>query len=534
MNSHDADGVQTRKRTARWGPELVALACIALQMLIVFRAPQGVASDQLFQLTAVHQFMGGQSSSINRLVTIDEADLTRNVANWIDFWPPGFPVMAYAGAAVGLADGTSSRMISLLGASVGVMLWLAWSRRLGAGPRSLYAIAALVPWTRHVSAMSLETSGEALLFAFAPGLLLLADRVRMTGDKRHGLALGLLGGAAFLCKYSAGVTFAAVLAAAWLSSRLPRERLLAPAGIALATFTIIVATWTMASSIVGSGLGNSALDTMQLREGWALNPLIAAANVGLSIADLGAPLSQATQALGIRVLVGLGLLLSAVALIGARQLREHGFTIAFVATTAILLAAIWTFSGAADYNHRHAMQAGLALLPLMAMRLDQQPTRSWRIALLAALMLASTAYGSASLVAKVSRNAADSEAADRLWGQFLTWRGAQGVRDAASESCEGAPPIWFVVDRLSALRLGGRRMGMGAEFWSLERLRLRRREPAQYCVVMLLPDAMDVDGRGDVLRKSFKLVQQWNRLTVEGSTFPLWIGRSTADAAPRP
>ena len=237
MNTNTVDGVQSRTWIVRWGPELIALLCIALQVLIVVRAPQGVASDQLFQLTAVHQYIGGQSPNINRLVTIDEADLTRDVATWIDFWPPGFPILAYAGASAGLADGTSSRMVSVLGASIGVLLWLAWSRRLGAGPRALYAIAMLVPWTRHVSAMSLETSAEALLFAFAPALLLFADRVRTVGGRRTGFALGLLGGAAFLCKYSAGVTFAALLAAASLTSRLSRRRLLFPVGIAFATFT---------------------------------------------------------------------------------------------------------------------------------------------------------------------------------------------------------------------------------------------------------------------------------------------------------
>lgn len=513
-----------RSLIAHLSPEIVAVACIFLQALIVFHTPQGMASDQLLQLTAVHQYIAGTSPSINHLVTVDEADLTRDVANWIDWWPPGYPILAFAGASAGLADGTSSRIISFVCASIGALLWLTWSRRIGARPFALYALAIAIPWARYTSAMSLETSAEAMLFAFAPALLLLADSTRTRASFRTSAALGLLGGTAFLCKYSAGVTFAAALAAAWLTSEVrPRRRLL-PAALALTIFVAIAAAWTIASAKLGSGRGNSALDTLQLRGYWALNPVIALADVGLSVADLGAPLARLTLSIGIRVAVGLGLLATVVALIGIPRLQRQAFTVVFVSATALLLAGIWTFSGAADYDHRHAMQAGLALLPLMAMRLDDRPLRRGLVCAVAALLLASIAYGGASLVAKAMRNAIDSGANDRLWGQFLTWDGAGRARRAADEFCSGAPQIWFVVDRLSALRIGGRVVGMGAEFWSNERLRLQRHEPERYCIVMLLPDAMESDGRGARLRGTFTEVQRWQRVSVEGSAFPLRIG----------
>jgi hypothetical protein len=429
-----------RSRTAAW---LLFMASAAVLFALSSLAPIGIASDQAQQVRAVRQFLSGVSPSPNHLVQVDPVELDRDRASWLTWWPPGFNLVMLPGLDAGVSLGPLLRAYGAICLLLGGVGWLIWARGLGLCGGWLIALAIAIPWARYTSSFLLEASAEPLAFALTPFCLIAVARADQSWQEgkpavvaaRRGILAGGLAGVAYVAKYS--LALVVVPALAWCAWRGLRSRSVAGAAGVAAT-GIVAAIPVLTLNYLNahfSGSINSAAQTLAPASNAFANLVAAATRLPLALADLGAPAQWAFTNPSSPVASGwlnAGLAVSLVGLPGLLALAwlfwrhppktaPESLAVFAAGGAVLLLTAIWTFSGAADQEVRHLMQAGLCLLPLVLLRVHSVWQRRSLIArgsillFVTVFFLLPLVYGMASVLGKIERNRADLGSPDGLW-----------------------------------------------------------------------------------------------------------------------
>jgi hypothetical protein len=540
---------------ARLGWALVAIVVAGTVAAIMFQAP-AVRTDAAYGLLAAMQHKAGRSPSILTLREADPGDLRRDLARRVSQWAPAYQAVPYAFHELGLSWANAVRATVLLAWAAGVSGWgLYFLAVLGPGPRLPWLLAVFLLLRPSHDAAYAYRGGEALEWGTFPGVILVNLWAMTRQAASSQLPLAALGGALaaglFLVRHGAAIPGAGI-GTAWalgaLAGRLPRSS---------------AGAWGLGAAIVAGGIlgagfpgGRTVLEKLHDPPSWAFAwPVV---TWPLALTDLDGLLHWLFLRPGRAVfrdespllafgLAALALLALACRTAGTATRERPGDSLRSAAAqtasivlgvTIVLLAALHARGTAISFEGRHVRIAVLLLLPFVFERVVAasgagQPARRG-LGLVACLLflLVPAVYGIGSLVDKAALRHARSHAATGPQGIRLDFLG-QGVNARALYSelrakVVGAETLLLVTHPEAAFALADRRLlvlqveGLPLEF--LRTLAYHGRPAGG--IVLVLPRALDRDGRRQALQAAFVDVHQWFDVPLETTpVWTLWFGR---------
>jgi hypothetical protein len=511
----------------------VCLSC-AVVIAIAMTVSPFVYSDEALQLKALQQYLGGESPSLNQVVTADPSNLTRDVTEWITWWPPGTQLLTWPLVRAGAPIGTAVQVVACTALLLGCLGWARWWRRFEL-PRSLMVAAAiLLPWLRYSSNAAFQYSAEILGFAATPWTLLIALHL-VEGPERYarsGLA-GVFAGILYWLKYSSVFITASVMAFLCLELW-PRRRGVLAAAIAGCALPIVVLS---AINRWNGGAANMFTAWHALR----LSPdtlVYAIGNPGLMAADADSLLQYlltnqvhglwrnrlAVAALGIPAGLTLGWLI-----FGAERKAERLAAITLFVTMAMMVVA-WIGSSAVSFESRHIAGAAIASLPAAIAIARRRwagfgpASRAW-IAFcgIAYVCVPWALYGPMSVATKAVRQHGYITTGTGLYNPILAASNAQAAMAAARGHCLLPDAVWYIPEPLTSMEFAGRMVITAADFEALEYISALRFH-GEVPVCALMPPKFETNGKGAAIRNSFVDIGSWSHRVVPGAVYDLWIG----------
>lgn len=534
----------------RSGTVAVALAALGTIAAILLQAP-AVRTDAAYGLLAAMQHEAGRSPDIFTLREADGHDLTRDTARRVSQWAPSYQVVPYAFHRLGLGWGGAVRLTVLLAWACGAIGWALYFRAvLGPGARLGWLLALfLLARPSHDQAYA-YTGGEGLEWGAFPAVLLVNLRAMTQRDGAKGLALaalaGALAGTLFVIRHGAAVA-AAGLGATWAMGAVAGRLRWRPA------LAWGVGAGVVSAAIVAAGFpgGRTVVDIVYESPPWAwVWPLVA---WPLALADLDSLLRWLRGWLGPLPVAEDGLLLASalVALVllalawqaagrgaGTRSPELVRSAAAWTAvitlgTTVGLLAVLYGRGSAISFEGRHLRLGILPILPFLFERIEaasraHRPARRWlAIAAFLLFFTVPAAFGAGSLVDKAVIRRARTVALVGPQGLRLDFLGP-GVNaralyaelrarapDPASVIVVPHPEEAFAVADRRLLVLRADRLPLAF----LRTLAYHGRPPGG--VVLVLPRALDQDGRRRAAQAAFRDVDRWEELGFDGT--PAWV-----------
>lgn len=541
---------------------LSAISCAAL-FAVTARSPQGVSFyDPVIQLLALQQHAHGVSPSWNVLVRPDPADLSRDVQEWIAWWPPSTALVTAPLLRLGLNMGASLRLVVQLSVLLGAIGWTRWWGRFPLPSAWVLAFACAVPWLRFGSTNLFRFSQEVFVFASAPWLFLMfawlaaPERGGAVSRLEVWLGAGLVAGSVYWLKYSAIVPVIGLVAgvAAWWwwkgsapgrPHRVARVAVLAAGCIAS---PLALRLWN-ASHAARDPLGASLRwDPMSL--------VFALSHPALAAADAFGPftyglVSPGRYPFGGWTMNGLGwvglpgglLMLGLLWRAGRRPDADRGAFLACASLT-VTMAVISVFWIASNVDHfpRHFAAPAMAALPAVVaegLRVYRAVGRAQRWALSAAAavyVILPLVFGVPFVAGKMWAVRAVQPAAS---GLALPSLSAGTTSLVVSRLREHWTPdsVWVVEDPEMALELPGRSLpAFGGR--SIEE-DMRPHEPGAAVAAFRTnqPLTVLVVGHGDALppvTARMGAAVSWERLAVDDAGLMVWRGRvpATVSAVP--
>ncbi len=540
---------------ARAGWIAAGLSVLGTVAAFTLQVPS-VRTDAAYGLLAAMQHEAGRSPDIFTLREADGQDLARDATRRVSQWAPAYQAVPHALRQLGLGWGGAVRLTVLLAWTCGAVGWALYFRAvLGPGARLGWLLALfLLSRPSHDQAYA-YTGGEGLEWGAFPAVLLVNLRAMSQRDGAGRLPLAALGGALaaslFLVRHGAAVAAAGV-GAAWalgaVAGRLPWRAALAwGVGAGVVSATIVV---------TGFPGGRTVADILYEAPAWAAGwPVV---GWPLALTDLDGLLRWLFARLGPLPVSGDGMLLAsalpALAALAAAWAaggrgpdpppaepvrRAAAWTAAItLGTTVGILAALYGRGSAISFEGRHLRLGILPILPFLFERVEAasralRPARRW-IGLGAFLLFfaAPAAFGAGSLADKALVRRARTEALVGPQGLRLDFLGS-GVDARALYSelrAKAADPATLIVvpHPEEALALADRRLlVLRADRLPLAFLRTlayRGRPPGG--VVLLLPRALDGDGRRQAAQAAFRDVERWEEIGFESTpAWGLWWGR---------
>ncbi len=532
------------------------LAAVCVSILAVVAATpvvQGVYSDAANQLKAVQQKLAHESTSINVSVHPDSADLSKDSSLWIMWWTPGTQLVVYPLMRAGLSLGGALRVVAAVALIAGAVGWATWFSYFAMPDAVLLALAAIFPCVRYGSNSLFLYSAETLVFAAGPWMLVAtvlflgANRPRPRGHMFHAI-LGLGLGSAYWLKDSlAFVVVGALVTVAiveWRAHSRPLVGWLSRcaaigvgAAIPFVTLSTMNRVYGGASTKVAVGLASHlvnwrfvvdalALPALQMTDTFSLwdyvlmHPSHPVLHDVIWLSVIGVPGGALMWWLFIRPTV------TSTAGLLARSV--------LVCSLAILVG-IWTISAAVDHMPRHIATAAFAILPLVI----AEGWQRWpRLAGIGRMVLAGAglfyvclplAYGAVSVVAKVRRFPSGYRPGPaHIYNPQLAEHDVAAVRETLLARTS-PDAVWYLSDPLSALDLPGRSIAVSADFELLDDLKQSTYVTSTPLKVRaLFPARFETDGKGEVIRHSFRQAGPWTSEKISGSDYWLWTADLTA------
>jgi hypothetical protein len=557
-HSRGTHPLQPRARvtaSTRAGWAAVAVAAIGTLAAMAIQSP-AVRTDPAFGLLAAMQHEAGRSPDMFTVRVADPGDLTRDTARRVSEWAPAYQALPYSFRRLGLSWGDAVRMTGLLAWTCGATGWaLYFGIVLGRSAGLPWLVAALLmlrpshDWTYAYS------GGEALEWGAFPGVLLVNLWAMTRRARSTQLPLAALGGALaaglFLVRY--GATLPGVgLGAAWVLGALAgRWSWRAAAAWGLGAGSV-------AAAVLAAGFprGLTPLGRLYEPPAWAFAwPSVV---WPLALTDLDGlvrwvllrrevpvdRLAPALLTLGLLTLVLVVLVWRAGAPRAAQRstssLRGAAAWSAPITlgVTVGLLAIIYARGSALSFESRHLRLAALCALPFLCERMllaRDARTRAGRC--LAAIALGillglPAAWGAGSLVDKAVLRRGQAEAlvgpqAIRL--DFLEPAVDARALYAELETATGDPrSVLLLPHPEEAFAVADRRLlllqadGLPLQF--LRTLTYRGRPTGG--MALLLPRALDRDGRRQALQAAFVDLHEWQEVRLESApAWALWRGR---------
>jgi len=524
-------------------------ACVVL--LATVSVPQGAGGDQALQLRAMQQFVAGLSPSLNQLTAPAAADLSRDGASWIIWWPPGIQILTYPFHALGLSVAQSVRVVVALSLVLGSWGWLRWMRLFALPPGVRLAMAAALPMFHLASATLFFFDSDVLSFAVAPWLLLAVHGLAIStiaGRRTPAiwwLATGVALGASYVVKYS--LLFLALGALAFLVIVTgPRWR---TAGVRVALTVAGCMAPVMLLSALNARFGgtlNSAAASLHPSPHWQLlvplvaNPALASADANSLYRYLfmhpGRAVTDDELGPAYAGFAG-GLVMWWVMIHAVRTPTIWGEMPVRLATTVlvvtlVLMGTVWTLAvSAADFDARHVAPASLAVLPVLFLSgrdLWQHRGSTSRAVLGAAatiFVVIPFLYGAVAVAGKLGRVPSGYRTGPSGFNNpILSERDLAGVEQRILARFAPRTDVWWIPDAVTAADFPGRAMtAANMDFVPLERLRgVRYQSSKRLRITALMPPKFEAEAKGPMIRGAFIGAGDWQRETVPGSKYDAW------------
>lgn len=541
---------------------LPAVFAIALTSVATYawRLPKSISFDSVRGLLAAMQFDAGLSPNLVTLTSANPVDLSSDVKQRESWRAPGYQAVPYLLVRLGLAWGTALRTTIvtclLFGcAAWGMFYWLVLCNRTAA----VFLMITTVCSSFVVSNIDAYQGGNLLLWTTTP-LLVLANVVAMRGNhSKVGAILAFLGGCfsmlIFLIKYSGifvgiGVVIAWVIAGGRSWHRL-RGRFF--------QFGIGV----LVGSVVLFSLREAARPTVVENAGAKVRLLEAATSLGawpVSATDLAGPIYWLSRLLGASneaslnwVTPGVGLLvLATVAGLQIRSLEVRSlfrriklFAVPGNETLLIALCVAAADTGlyaisiasvpAVEVSARLAKVTGMLLLPFILLALRAPAVEPFlqklvRAGLLVALFGVAPAFGTYRFVATV--RAANAGPQDSPSGVRVTSLGSrvstERLHDELRALLSSSQTVLYVTfPDILLLRPSQRFVLVYVldQARSIEELRLMAYHGLpESGIALLLSPILEIDGRAEAIRDSFKDVDGWKQVPLHSALgWSVWL-----------
>jgi hypothetical protein len=526
--------------------DALAAVSVALLLLVTHGTPQGLFSDPAWQMKAVQQYTQGRSPSINTLTVPADRDLADDAAEWIFFWAPGTPLLAYPAVAAGLTEGQTIRSLTGACLLVGALGWCRWFRLFELPRRTAIALTLAMPWIHYASNNLFFYSAEALVFASVPWLLVATWACgRRFGPQGRfaaviGFAVGVALGAEYWLKYSAFLVSFGAGAYLAITAFRQRRAVLGAGGLllpVLAGVCLPVAVLTVLN-LLNAGQPN----LLTVGHVWPLpwrTALAAIGNPALAVADADGLLNYLLSHPGRSVIdnhvwlemMGVPGTIAAIwVLAQSRRWSDvHVLAACVPVCSLVAMLAIWTVSPV-SFEARHLTISTMAVLPavlvsgeLMIRRTRRSLRRAVVVSAGVAYLAVPGAYGVLAVGAKVARTHGYRPGPSGLYNPLLAAADAASVTRLLSRETTGPADLWYLTEPMSSLDLPGRAILRHADFMDLPQLeRDRFASSAPLRIHALLPPSFELNGKGRVIRAAFGPDAAWSSTSVEGCNYLLW------------
>ena len=400
----------------KWPLILIGAMLVPLTVAIVawLWGRPWITSDTATGLIAWNSWRAG--GPWNCLLEPDPANLARDVASWVSWWSPGQYVWPGLFLAFDLPLGAALLASSLVAAWIRTTGFFLLLRKLDVSPMAAAAavFAEAANW-QLFSSFGMYIGGEVVQAALLPWLLLAIALLRSC-IAWWPVAIPVLLFSAAFAKHTLFLAALGALAWLWWETNLKRPnswRKWTATALLLAA-CVLTARLAVTRWIIGPG--PTPGDPGQVAHGWMLAigyPLFAPFSsatgfgsvLGRAFAIAGTDVSQAWQRLGPFLVaaapLSIFLYVFLAQCICGESLRRLFIT--FTALYLALFAFLFLRGASVSIEDRHFRPAGMVLIAaIAAIAVDSTSVRRWVRHTLLVALIASSAYGLASVAARVT------------------------------------------------------------------------------------------------------------------------------------
>jgi hypothetical protein len=522
---------------------LLAFVSSLVIVLAVSRTPQSLFADPSWQLKALQQHLAGASPSLNTLVEPDPRDMSKDVGEWISWWPIGTNVLVYPLMRLGLTIAASIRVLAALALIVGSIGFGFWLRVFHLPQWLAIALAISIPWIRYANVSLFQYAAEGLVFAVCPWLLIGAFRLRTRWMQGHAeklwflVGFGCLLGFAYWLKYSAVFISAGVLVHLAIASWKQRGRGWRDLTLVSGTFISVVAILNVLNHAMGAAM-NAVTEHPSFVLEWRL-PFNFVGLMAMAMADADGLARYVLFHPGRSLLPFNYLTLCYLGLPGGLILfwllmRRHSdpamrLSRDLLATVSVLFLAIMTVFSARAMEARYISAIGIAVIPAAlqaASSIAPKLSRMGRVILwIAALcyLALPIAYGAVSVLGKIHRTPANYQSGPSgLYNPLFANADAKSAVARVKADFNVSGDVWYLTEAFTAMDLPGRAILRHADFLPADALKQRFRTTKAIRVHVLLPPWFEENGKGAIIRAEFVDAVNWSSKTIPGMNYVEW------------
>ncbi|MCY7383669.1 MAG: hypothetical protein LH628_14015 [Microcoleus sp. CAN_BIN18] len=212
----------TNSRYQQLAPYLIFLFIVTVFFSIASVFPYRIEYDPIPQIKGISQWLSGESSLINSVVTVNPKDISQDIQTWIVWHAPGVTFAFLPLIALGLPLGIAVRTTAYFLFISGGLGWIKVIDTLTSDQKIKIIIAVLLSiYYIEIGSLLVCTAGDVIPWAVMPWVLLYAMylcSILDSGNKFdsrflvHAALLGLLLGGVYWLKYSAFLVSLGILA----------------------------------------------------------------------------------------------------------------------------------------------------------------------------------------------------------------------------------------------------------------------------------------------------------------------------------
>lgn len=199
-------------RSRRVAPYLIFIFLTAIFFTISSVFAYQIEFDPIPQIKGIQQWLKGESSLLNSLVTVNPKDLSQNLQTWIVWHAPGVSMAFLPLTAIGLPLGVAARTTAYILFFSGGIGWIKVVDTIGNNLKATIIISCLLSvYYLEIGCSFIFYAGDVIPWAVLPWLLIYTLYICSQLDSRskpynhllvHSALLGLLLGGVYWLKYS--------------------------------------------------------------------------------------------------------------------------------------------------------------------------------------------------------------------------------------------------------------------------------------------------------------------------------------------
>jgi hypothetical protein len=208
-------------RSQRVAPYLIFIFIVTIFFTVISVSAYQIEFDPVPQMKGIQQWLRGESTLLNSLVTVNPKDISQNLQTWIVWHAPGVSIAYLPLTAIGLPLGVAARTTAYILFVSGGIGWLKLLDAIGSDWRVKMIVSCLLSlYYLEIGCSFIFTAGDVIPWAVLPWLLVYTIYICSQldlGSKSynhmllHSALLGLLLGGVYWLKYSGFLVSVGVL-----------------------------------------------------------------------------------------------------------------------------------------------------------------------------------------------------------------------------------------------------------------------------------------------------------------------------------